>query len=158
MSAILEGLRSQRVIEMRNVAGLRPLAETAPSVAVSAVLEIIIHDSRKHMALCDALIKIESGESPDIPESSRVSELRETLLRHIELERNMLRQLEALRPLTDGLNEGLIEYMLADERRHHGLLMGLIELLDQSEEGVERYDALVDRLLREAHQPGNVTR
>ena len=158
MSVVLEGLRSQRVIEMRNVAGLRPLAEDTPSVAVSAVLEIIIHDSRKHMALCDAMIRIESGESPEAPESSRVSELRETLLRHIELERSMLRQLEALRPLTDGLNEGLIEYMLADERRHHGLLMGLIELLEQGGDVTEMYDSLVDRLLREAHQPGKAPR
>jgi hypothetical protein len=158
MSAVLEGLRSQRVIEMRNVAGLRPLAEDAPSVAVSAVLEIIIHDSRKHMALCDALIRIESGESPDAPESSRVSELREALLRHIELEKNMLRRLQGLSLVTGGLSRGLIDYMITDERRHHSLLMGLVELLDLGEDGVEWYNALVDRLLREAHQPGNVTR
>jgi hypothetical protein len=158
MSAVLEGLRAQRANEMRNVAGLKPLADEGSSEGVSAVLEIIVHDSRKHMALCDAMIRIESGETRRAPRPGGVPELREAILRHIELERSMLRQLEALRPLADGLNEGLIGYMLADERRHHGLLMGLIELLDRSEDGVERYDALVDRLLREAHQPGNAPR
>ena len=52
-----------------------------------------------------------------------VSELRNAILRHIELERGMLRQLEALRALADDLIEGLIDYMLADERQHHSLLM-----------------------------------
>jgi hypothetical protein len=125
--------------------------------AVSAVLDIIIHDSRKHMTLCDAMIRIESGETRRAPNSSRVSELREVILRHVEFERKMLRQLESLRPLTDGLNESLIGYMLADEKRHHILLMGLIDLLDKGENSVERYDALIDRLLREAHQPGKKT-
>jgi len=37
-------------------------------------------------------------------------------------------------------------------------LRGLIELLDLSDDVTGRYDSLVDRLLREAHQPGNVTR
>jgi hypothetical protein len=143
---------------MRNVAGLKPMADEGPSEAISAVLEIIVHDSRKHMALCDAMIRIESGETRRAPRPDGASELREAILRHIGLERSMLRQLEALRPLADGLNEGLIDYMLADERRHHGLLMGLIELLDRGEDGVELYDALVDRLLREAHQPGNAPR
>jgi hypothetical protein len=158
MSAVLEGLRAQRTNEMRNVAGLKPLADEGPSEAVSAVLGIIVHDSRKHLALCDAMIRIESGETRRAPRPGGVSELKEAILRHIELERRMLRQLEALRPLTDGLNEGLIDYMLADERRHHGLLTGLIELLEQGDDGVERYDSLVDRLLREAHQPGNSPR
>jgi hypothetical protein len=109
------------------------------------------------MALCDAMIRIESGDTRRAPNSGRVSELREVILRHVEFERKMLRQLESLRPLTDGLNESLIEYMLADEGRHHILLMGLIDLLDKGENSVEQYDTLVDRLLREAHQPGEGT-
>ena len=84
--------------------------------------------------------------------------MRAAILRHIELERRMLRQLEGLRPLADGLNEGLIAYMLSEERRHHGLLRGLIELLDQGDDVTGLYDSLVERLLSEAHQPGNVTR
>ncbi|MEE8354813.1 MAG: hypothetical protein V3S09_03215 [Candidatus Bathyarchaeia archaeon] len=155
MSAILEGLRALRTNEMRNVAGLKLLVEGGPGEAVSAVLEIIVNDSRKHMALCDAMIRMESGETRRAPRPDKVSELRDAVLRHIEFERRMLRQLEALRPLTDGLNEGLIDYMLADERRHHGLLRGLIELLEQGNEATGRYDSLVDRLLREAHQPGD---
>ena len=143
---------------MRNVAGLRSLSEKDLGEAVSAVIDIVIHDSRKHMALCDAMIRMESGETRRAPNPSRVSELREVILKHIEFERKMLRQLEFLRPLTDGLNESLIEYMLADEGRHHVLLMGLIDLLDKGENSVERYDALIDRLLREAHQPGKETR
>ena len=158
MSAVLEGLRAQRANEMRNVAGLKPLVDEGPSEAVSAVLEIIVHDSRKHMALCDAMIRMESGETRKTPRPGNVSELRAAILRHIELERRMLRQLEALRPLADGLNEGLIDYMLTDERRHHGLLRGLIELLDQGGDVPGQYDSLVDRLLREAHQPGNSPR
>jgi hypothetical protein len=68
MSAVLEGIRAQRVNEMKNVVGLKPLVDECPSEAVSAVLEIIIHDSRKHMALCDAMISIESGETKQTPQ------------------------------------------------------------------------------------------
>jgi hypothetical protein len=154
MSVVLKSLRDQRTNEMKNVTGLKSLADKDLGEAVSAVIDIVIHDSRKHMALCDAMIRIESGKTRRAPNSGRVSELREVILKHIEFERQMLRQLESLRPLTDGLNESLIEYMLADERRHHTLLKGLIDLLDKGEDSVERYDAFVDRLLREAHQPG----
>ncbi len=154
MSAVLEGLREQRTIEMRNVAGLKPLAENAPIDTVSAVIEIIVHDSRKHMALCDALIRIESRESQEAPVQGKLPELKEILLKHIELEKSMLRRLEGLRLVTGDISRGLIEYMLADERQHHSLLIGLTELLDQGEDSLEQYDAFVDRLLREAHQPG----
>ncbi|MHA2162598.1 MAG: hypothetical protein ACXABF_09255, partial [Candidatus Thorarchaeota archaeon] len=82
---------------------------------------------------------------------------RETILKHIEFERRMLRQLESLRPLADGLNESLIDYMLADEGRHNTLLMGLIDLLDKGENNDKPVDAIVDKLLRDAHQPGNRT-
>jgi hypothetical protein len=142
---------------MKNVAGLKSLTDREPGEAISAVLDIIIHDSRKHMALCDAMIRIETGEARRVPDSSMVLELREAILKHIEFERRMLRQLESLRPLADGLNESLIEYMIADEGRHHTLLMGLIDLLDKGENSDKQVDAIVDKLLRDAHQPGNGT-
>jgi hypothetical protein len=44
--------------------------------------------------------------------------------------------------------------MLADERRHHSLLISLSKLLDRDEDRMNQYDSLVDALLREAHQPG----
>jgi hypothetical protein len=154
MSVVLEGLQGQRVIEMRNVAGLKSLVENAPSDIFSVVLDIIVHDSRKHMAICDALIRIESKESSKPPDLFMVSELREALAKHIGLEKNMLKRLEGLRLVTGDISKGLIEYMLADERRHHGLLLGLSELLDRGEDTLEKYDDLVDALLREAHQPG----
>jgi hypothetical protein len=107
MSVVLEGLKSQRVIEMRNVAGLKPLVESATSDAFSAVLDIIVHDSRKHMALCGALIRIESKKSPMALEQNNVSELREALLKHIELEKKMLKHLDGLRLLLVTLVEDL---------------------------------------------------
>lgn len=154
MSVVLEGLKGQRVIEMRNVAGLKPLVKNAPSDTISVVLDIIVHDSRKHMAICDALIRIEFKDSSRPPDPIMVSELREALLKHIELEKSMLKRLEGLRLVTGDISRGLIEYMLADERRHHGLLLGLSELLVSGEDTLDKYDALVDALLREAHQPG----
>ncbi|MHA2163700.1 MAG: hypothetical protein ACXABF_14875, partial [Candidatus Thorarchaeota archaeon] len=69
---------------MRNVAGLKSLTERNQGEAISAILDIIIHDSRKHTALCDAMIRLETGETRRVPNSSMVLELRETILKHIE--------------------------------------------------------------------------
>jgi rubrerythrin len=153
MSQLLESLTEQRKLEMRNVAGLSSIRERVRNDFIKTILEIVVHDSRKHMAVCDALIEMESkaGEVSPPPELEAV--LREELERHIELESEMVQQLERLRFTGDIKINSLVEYLISEERRHHRLLTGLLDLIESEEDRLEEYYKLGDRLLVESHQP-----
>ncbi len=64
MTNLIELLEKQRDLELEHVERLEPSIEKAGHRLVSALLETIIHDSRKHAALCQALIDVQAGAAP----------------------------------------------------------------------------------------------
>ena len=64
MPNLIEMLKEQRDLELEHVKRLQPSVEKAGHRLVSALLETILHDSRKHAALCQALIDVEAGAAP----------------------------------------------------------------------------------------------
>jgi hypothetical protein len=64
MSKLIDLLEKQRDMELEHVERLQPSVEKAGHRLVSALLETILHDSRKHAALCQALIDLEAGAAP----------------------------------------------------------------------------------------------
>lgn len=64
MSNLIELLEKQRDLELEHVERLRSSVEKAGHRLVSALLEIILHGSRKHAALCQALLDVEAGAAP----------------------------------------------------------------------------------------------
>ncbi len=64
MTKLIELLKEQRDLELEHVKRLQPSVEKAGHRLVSALLETILHDSRKHAALCQALIDLEVGAAP----------------------------------------------------------------------------------------------
>ncbi len=64
MSELVDMLKEQRELELSHVEKLMPTVNAIPSRLISAMLESIVHDSRKHAALCQALVDVEAGAVP----------------------------------------------------------------------------------------------
>jgi hypothetical protein len=64
MSRIVDLLKEQRAMELGHVERLQPTIEGVGHRLVAALLETVVHDSRKHAALCQALIDVEAGAAP----------------------------------------------------------------------------------------------
>jgi rubrerythrin len=129
---------------------LRPSVEKAGHRLVSALLETILHDSRKHAALCQALIDIEAGAAPvtlDVDMGAAVG-LHQDILQHLRVEERMITRLESIR---EGVEEPRVKevlgHLLADERRHHSLLQRLSNIIDSDTAAYDEYMGLIQKYM-----------
>jgi hypothetical protein len=61
MPEFVELLRKQRDIELSHAERLAESMEQLEHPLIGALLEAILHDSRKHAAVCQALIDVDGG-------------------------------------------------------------------------------------------------
>jgi rubrerythrin len=142
MSQIVKHLKEQKDLELSHIKTLTPLAERISHPLVRVVLQAIIQDSGKHASICQALIDVDAGEVPqrlDL-DMARAIDLHQQIKQHIRVESKMITSLETMiKEVKDDRVAGLLNYMLEDERRHHGLLTGLSNLLDRDEAAFDEY-------------------
>jgi rubrerythrin len=146
MTNLIELLETQRDLELEHVERLRPSIEKSGHRLVSALLETILHDSRKHAALCQALIDVEVGAAPvtlDMDMGAAVR-LHQDILQHLRAEERMIARLESMR---EGVEEPrvreILDHLLADERRHHSLLRLLSNIIDSDTAAYDEYLGLI---------------
>jgi hypothetical protein len=99
MSKLIDLLEKQRDMELEHVKRLQPSVEKADHRLVSALLETILHDSRKHAALCPTLIDVEAGVAPvtlDVDTGTALG-LHQDILQHVQVEERMITRLESIR-------------------------------------------------------------
>ena len=127
-SEILEILREQRSIEFDHVKALKPTIKAVSDRLASALLESIIHDSKKHAVLCKALIDIETGAVMPEMDVGDVIDISQAIEEHIEVEVEMIKRLESmLKKSSDDRISVILGYMLSDERRHHSILKRIVD-------------------------------
>jgi rubrerythrin len=150
MSKLVELLEKQRDLELEHVKRLQPSVDKAGHRLVSALLETILHDSRKHAALCQALIDLEAGAAPvtlDVDMGAAVG-LHQDIRQHVQVEERMIARLESIR---DGVEEPrireIVDHLLADERRHHSLLQRLSNIMDSDTAAYDEYLGLIQKYM-----------
>jgi rubrerythrin len=150
MANLIEFLEKQRDLELEHVEQLQPSVEKAGHRLVSALLETILHDSRKHAALCQALLDVEAGAAPvtlDVDMGAAV-ELHQDIRAHVQVEESMITSLESIR---EGIEEPrvreIVDHLLADERRHHSLLQRLSNILDSDTATYDEYLGLIQKYM-----------
>jgi rubrerythrin len=150
MSKLIELLEKQRDMELEHVKSLQPSVEKAGHRLVSALLETILHDSRKHAALCQALLDVEAGAAPvtlDMDMGAAVG-LHQDIRQHVQVEERMITRLENIR---EGVEEPrireIVEHLLADERRHHSLLQRLSNIIDSDTAAYDEYLGLIQKYM-----------
>ena len=129
---------------------LRPSVEKAGHRLVSALLETILYDSRKHAVLCQVLIDVEAGAAPvtlDVDMGAAVG-LHQGILQHVRVEEKMITRLESIR---EGVEEPrvreILDHLLADERRHHSLLQRLSNIIDSDTAAYDEYLGLIQKYM-----------
>lgn len=150
MSDIIELLKEQRELELSHVEKLKPTVETLPDRLVSAMLESIIHDSRKHATLCQALVDVEAGAVPLMLDTDMATALRmaQAVKQHIRVEADMINRLESmLEKVEDDRVADILRYILADERRHHAVLTRMSALLDRDDTAYDEYLELAQKYM-----------
>ena len=128
-SAILDSLRAQRSIELDHVKALKPTIKGVSDRLASALLESIIHDSKKHAVFCKALIDVETGAVLPEMDVGDVIEVSQAIEEHIKVEAEMIKSLESMMEKSlDDRTRIILRYMLSDERRHHSILKRIVNL------------------------------
>ena len=150
MSKLIDLLEKQRDMELEHVERLQPSVDKAGHRLVSALLETILHDSRKHAALCQALIDLEAGAAPvtlDVDMGTAVG-LHQDIRAHVQVEERMITRLESIR---EGVEEPrireIVDHLLADERRHHSLLQRLSNIIDSDTAAYDEYLGLIQKYM-----------
>ena len=150
MSDLVELLKEQRELELSHVEKLKPTVEAVPNRLISAMLESIVHDSRKHAALCQALVDVEAGAVPLRLDTDMATALQmaQAVKQHIRVEADMIQRLESmLVKVEDDRVAYILRYILADEGRHHVVLTRMATLLDRDDTAYDEYLELAQKYM-----------
>lgn len=142
MSKIVDALKEQKALELDHIEKLKPEVEKIGHPLVSALLKTVIHDSKKHATLCQALIDVKGGEAPltlDTDMATAVS-LHQSIKQHMRVEEDMIKRVEALAAKAeDPRVKDILGYILSDEKRHHSMLQRLSNLIDRDTTAFDEY-------------------
>ena len=107
--------------------------EDLGNYAVEAALKGISLDSMKHAMLYGSALAIIAETRAPLDES-QMDRQRELVERHISMEEKVIARLEETIPQVENEKVSFIlEAIIADERRHHKVLLNVLELLVRGE-------------------------
>lgn len=117
-------------LERENASRLREAAGRLRNVIIRELLGSIAWDSEKHAELYGGLARYLTEVGTALSEED-FEELERVVEEHIRLEEEMIRFVEEALRRGDLPREVryVLEYILVDERRHHALLRGMLELV-----------------------------
>lgn len=150
MSDLVELLKEQKELELDHVEKLKPTLEAVEHRLVHALLETIVHDSRKHAALCQALVDVEAGAAPITLDTDMATavELHQKIRQHMRVEEDMIRRLKNIvGQAEDERVRDVLLYILQDEERHHSALQRLSNLIDRDVAAYEEYLGLFQKYM-----------
>jgi len=148
MPKLVELLRKQRMIELSHADRLAESMEQLGHPLIGALLEAILHDSRKHAAVCQAFIDVNAGSVPlrlDVDMGPAVS-LHQDIRQHVAVEAEMIKRLEEMVSQTrDDRVNAFLGYLMDEERRHHSMLSGMSNLIDRDSVAIDEYLGLFEK-------------
>jgi len=150
MPKLVELLKKQKMIELSHADRLAESMEQLKHPLIKALLEAILHDSRKHAAVCQALIDVEAGSVPprlDVDMGPAVS-LHQDIKQHVAVEAEMIKRLEKMIGETrDDRVKAFLDYLLDEERRHHSMLSGMSNIIDRDSIAIDEYLGLFEKYM-----------
>jgi rubrerythrin len=142
-----ELLEKQQLYEEKNVDELTPLVEQAPNSVLKMFLAQIMLDSKKHGLMLQAIQDLRAGQVIWHIDKQR---MKEQLTYHFETEKRMLESLQTISAqMTEEKSAPLLRDILEDERRHHQILMLLIDTIDNLDVDEDRWLELYEKFQQE---------
>jgi len=130
---LLEFLKNQVKVERDIVASLEKPLLAMKNPAVKGVLKGVSLDSIKHAELYLSAITLLTEASTALTQEN-LDEQRVLVEKHIEIESQLIKKLEAMIPTIDNKKVTfLLEAILSDERRHHEMLKMVLEIIVHGE-------------------------
>ncbi len=150
MKEVIDLLKKQKKIELGHVAALTETMKDVENPMIKVVLESIVHDSRKHAAIAQALIDVEAGAVPHKLDMDLgpATNFNQNIKQHIRAEMEMIEMLEKIGGLiTDDRVQKFIDYLVEEEKRHHKLLKEFSLLLDRDTVAMDEYLELFQKYM-----------
>jgi len=130
---LLDFLKNQVTVEKGIVASLAKPVEKMQNPVVKSVLKGVSLDSLKHAQLYSAAVTLLTSTSVALTQEN-LDEQRALVEKHIEIERKLIKVLEEKIPnIQNKKVVFLLNSILADEKRHHGLLKMVLEIIVKGE-------------------------
>lgn len=130
---LLEFMKEQITIEKEIVKSLNDALVDMKNPPVKGVLHGISLDSVKHAELYSAAITLLTSTSTALAQEN-LDEQRALVEKHIKMEAELIKKLEKMIPAIENKKVTfLLNNILADERRHHGLLKMVLEIIVHGE-------------------------
>jgi len=142
MTEVIELLKEQKRLELGHVKSSGETMKGIENPMVKVVLESIVHDSRKHAAIAQALIDVEAGEGPTKLDMDlgAATTLNQSIKQHVRVEMDMIEMLGEIGALVkDDRVQKFIDYLVEEEKRHHKLLKEFSLLLDRDSVAMNEY-------------------
>lgn len=142
MTDVIDLLKEQKRLELGHVEAIGKTMKDIENPMVKVVLESIVHDSRKHAAIAQALIDVEAGEVPTKLDMDLgpATILNQSIKQHVRVEMNMIEMLGEIGDLVkDDRVKRFIDYLVEEEKRHHKLLKEFSLLLDRDRVSMDEY-------------------
>lgn len=119
-SEIEKLLRDQMALEKKTAEVLSSTVERTKNSVVRLFLDRLVLDSLKHADMLQALIDLNAGRLVTAVDKD---EMRASLEKHVELEQEMLKRLDAIiEKIGDPKAKALLKQIAEDEKRHHKIL------------------------------------
>lgn len=129
----VEFYKNQIELEESIIKSANTSVKDVPNVMVKELILGIAMDSNKHSSLLKALIALNTGITPLIPEDI-IDQLKMNIKKHIELEQQAIDTYKTfLKELEDEKEKVVVKAILNDEIRHHQLLKRLHEMIVEKE-------------------------
>jgi rubrerythrin len=126
-------MKRQVDVEKEIVASLNKGLRDIVNPAVKGVLRGVSLDSMKHAELYSAAITLLTESSRALTQEN-LDEQRALVEKHIQIEAELIKKLEKMMPTIENKKvKFLLNVIFADERRHHGILKILLEVIVKGE-------------------------
>ena len=135
MKEVIDLLKEQKELELGHVKALTETLKSIENPMIKVLLDMIIHDSRKHATIAQALIDVEAGSVPHRLDTDLgpATNFNQNIKQHIRVELDMIERFgEVSKLVKDDRVKKFIDYLVDDEKRHHTLLKEFSLLLDRS--------------------------
>ncbi|MFW9903548.1 MAG: ferritin family protein [Candidatus Thorarchaeota archaeon] len=130
--------KNQIILEEEIVEAATTSVEDVPNIMVKELILGIAMDSKKHASLLNALIALNTGGTPLIPEET-TDKLKKNIEKHIKLEQQAIDTYTAFwKELEDEKEKVVVKAILNDEIRHHQLLKRLHDMVVEKEKLTEQ--------------------
>lgn len=135
MKEVVDLLKEQKELELGHVKSLTETMKSVENPMIKVLLDMIVHDSRKHASIAQALVDVEAGAVPHKLDMDLgpATNFNQNIKQHVRVELDMIERLGEVSGLVkDDRVKKFIEYLVEEEKRHHSLLKEFSLLLDRS--------------------------